>query len=100
MNPSRLNAEFNIDSVGASIGASLGKGYRNAAEAGHAANQSIARRVGDALANVVAYFRRGTVMAELNRMDGRELADLGLSHGNLGRVFDTNFAREHARRGR
>jgi uncharacterized protein YjiS (DUF1127 family) len=90
MNTPRLNAEF--------IG-SLGEGYRQAAEARLAVSQSLARRLGDALAGVVAFLRRGSVMAELNSMNDRELADLGLSRSNLQRVFDRDFAREHARRG-
>ena len=93
MNTPRLNAEFNIGLT------SLGDGYRQAAEGRLAINQSIARRVGNALAGFFAYFQRGSVMAELNSMNDRELADVGLSRSNVAQVFDENFAREHARRG-
>jgi len=91
MNNPRLNAEFNIGSIG--------EGYRNAAEARLAVNKDIAHRLGNALAKMVAYFRRGSVMAELNSMNDRELADVGLSRSNFTQVFDNDFAREHARRG-
>ena len=94
MNTPRMNAEFNIG-----LPISIGEGYRNSAEAHLAVSVGLARRLGDALANVVAWFRRGSAMAELNRLDDRELADIGLSRSNLSRVFDENFAREHARRG-
>ncbi len=94
MNTPRLNADFNIG-----LPASFGESYRNAAEARLAVNQNLARRLGDALAHLVAYFRRGAVLAELNSLDDRELADIGLSRSNLAQVFDSNFAREHARRG-
>ena len=74
------------------------EGYRNAAEAQLAYGQTLARRFGDALAKVVAYFRRGDVLTELNSMSDRELADIGLSRGSLPRVFDADFAEEHRRR--
>jgi uncharacterized protein YjiS (DUF1127 family) len=74
------------------------EGYRNAAEAQLAYSQTLARRFGDVLAKVVAYFRRGEVMTELSSMSDRELADIGLSRGNLTRVFDADFAQEHRSR--
>ncbi len=91
MDTPRLNAEFNIGSIG--------EGYANATNARIAANQDFAHRLGNTLAKAVAWFRRGSVMAELNSMDDRELADVGLSRGNLTQVFDAEFAHEHARRG-
>jgi uncharacterized protein YjiS (DUF1127 family) len=91
MNSPRLNAEFNIGSIG--------EGYRNAAEGRLAVNQDLAHRFGNTLAKIAAWFRRGTVMAELNSMNDRELADIGLSRSNVTQVFDNQFAREHARRG-
>ena len=94
MNSPRMNAEFNID-----LPNSIGEVYRNSGEARLASNLGLTRRLGDALANVVAWFRRGSEMSELSRLDDRELADIGLSRNNLNRVFDQNFAREHARRG-
>lgn len=93
MNIPRMNAEFNIALPSAM------EGYRNAAEARQAVNQALARRLGDALARVVAWFRRGSVLAELNRLNDRELSDIGLSSSNFTQVFDEKFAREHARRG-
>jgi uncharacterized protein YjiS (DUF1127 family) len=74
------------------------EGYRNAAEARLDFNRALARRLGDVLAKVVAYFRRGEVMTELSSMSDRELADIGLSRGNLTRVFDADFAQEHRSR--
>ncbi len=91
MNNPRLNAEFSIGSIG--------EGYGNAAEARRIASQDVAHRLGNALAGIVAWLRRGSVMAELNSMNDRELADVGLSRSNLTQVFDADFAREHARRG-
>ena len=94
MNSPRMNAEFNSD-----IPISISDVYRNSGEAHLAGSLGLARRLGDALANVVAWFRRSSEMSELNRLDDRELADIGLSRNNLNRVFDESFAREHARRG-
>ena len=91
MNTPRLNADFNIGS--------MGEGYRKATEARFAADQQLGRRLGDALAKLVTYLRRGSVMAELNSMSDRELADVGLSRSNFTQVFDPQFAHEHARRG-
>ncbi len=91
MNTPRLNAEFNIGSIG--------EGYRAASEARLAANKDLAHSLGHALAKAVAWMRRGSVMAELNSMNDRELADVGLSRSNFTQVFDPEFAHEHARRG-
>ena len=83
MNTPRLNAEFNIGPI-----TTLGEGYRSAAEGRLALNQTITRHLGNVLARVVAWFRRGTVMAELNSFDDRELADIGLSRSNFTQVFN------------
>ncbi len=74
-------------------------GHQAAAEARLAIGQALARRLADAIANVVAFLGRGTVTAELRRMSDRELSDIGLARNDLGRVFNADFAREHARRG-
>lgn len=42
---------------------------------------------------------RAAVRNELYSMTDRELADIGLSRYEIGRVFDPEFAREHALRG-
>lgn len=42
---------------------------------------------------------RAAVRNELYSMSDRELADIGLSRYEIGRVFDREFAREHALRG-
>ncbi|HSU05050.1 MAG TPA: DUF1127 domain-containing protein [Acetobacteraceae bacterium] len=42
---------------------------------------------------------RHRVMNELARLSDRELADLGMSRYDIPRVFDTEFAAEHAGRG-
>lgn len=47
-------------------------------------------------ARMAAYRERRTVLNELAQLSDRELADIGLSRGNLHRVFDPAFARVHA----
>ena len=44
---------------------------------------------------VEAYRQRRTVLNELGQLSDRELADIGLSRGQLYRVFDPEFARAH-----
>ena len=51
------------------------------------------------LARLAEWQRRRTVIAEMATMTDHELADIGLSRADLGRVFDPSFAAEHARRG-
>ena len=43
--------------------------------------------------------RRMSVRNELYSMSDRELADIGISRYDIGRVFDPEFAREYAARG-
>lgn len=52
------------------------------------------------LADRFARFRaRYAGIAELTRMTDRELRDMGITRGDIGRVFDAAFADEYARRG-
>jgi uncharacterized protein YjiS (DUF1127 family) len=44
------------------------------------------------------YAERRRVVSELSQMSDRELADLGLSRYDIPRVFDPEFAAEHAAR--
>jgi uncharacterized protein YjiS (DUF1127 family) len=76
---------------------SAADGHRDAAEAHVATGQALARRLADALAYVATFFRHGAVLAELRGMSDHELADIGLSRGQVHRVFDPAFAREHSR---
>jgi uncharacterized protein YjiS (DUF1127 family) len=45
-----------------------------------------------------AYLDRRAAVRELSAMNDRELADLGLSRYDVGRIFDPEFAREYAAR--
>ena len=78
---------------------SVRAGHQAAAEARVVVGQALARRLGDAIAGMVAFLGRGAVTAELRRMSDRELSDIGLGRSDLGRVFNADFAREHASRG-
>lgn len=42
-----------------------------------------------------AAMRRRAVIAELNMLSDRDLADIGLTRADLPRVFDPEFVREH-----
>lgn len=42
------------------------------------------------------FVERAAVRNELYSMTDRELADIGISRYEIGRVFDRDFAREHA----
>jgi len=55
----------------------------------------IAQRV----ANIVARNRQVAQAAELRAMTDRELSDIGVSRGDIGRVFTADYARDmrHAR---
>jgi uncharacterized protein YjiS (DUF1127 family) len=48
---------------------------------------------------IARYRERQGVRAELASMTDRELADIGMSRYDISRVFDPEFAREHASRG-
>lgn len=59
----------------------------------------LARRVADALARVLSAPRRRATLAELGALTDRELADIGLTRGELRQVFRREFvvARERSR---
>ncbi len=46
---------------------------------------------------IKAWYARQAVLREMEMMTDRELADIGLSRGDLPRVFDPAFAADHAR---
>ena len=50
-----------------------------------------------AVAAFAAWRRRQAVLQEMAMMTDRELADIGLSRSDLGRVFDPVFATDRAR---
>ena len=50
-----------------------------------------------AAAAFTAWRRRQAVLQEMAMMTDRELADIGLSRSDLGRVFDPTFATDRAR---
>jgi uncharacterized protein YjiS (DUF1127 family) len=47
------------------------------------------------VARLSAYRERRATLNELAQLSDRDLADIGLSRGNLPRVFDPEFARAH-----
>ncbi len=59
-----------------------------------------ARRVAAMLRRLAALPARMAVRNELCAMSDRELADIGINRYDVNRVFDSDFADEHARRGR
>lgn len=65
------------------------------------APRGIFRQIGDGLAFVVesvkGWATKQSTLAEMQTMSDRELSDIGLSRGDLPRVFDTDFANDHAR---
>ena len=54
-------------------------------------------RVRAAVAHLASLPQRRAVMDELSTLTDRELADIGLNRGELGRVFDPRFAQAHKR---
>jgi uncharacterized protein YjiS (DUF1127 family) len=66
-----------------------------------AAAPSLGRRIGDKLAFVAGRVRtfvaRRATMNDMAQMSDRELADIGLTRSDLPRVFDADFAADHAR---
>jgi uncharacterized protein YjiS (DUF1127 family) len=58
-------------------------------------------RIAAALALLVTavrnWFEKHATLAEMQRMSDRELADIGLTRGDLPRIFDAAFAADHAR---
>lgn len=53
-------------------------------------------RIQSMLAGLAALPRRRAVIDELNMLTDRELADIGLSRAELGRVFDPGFQARRA----
>jgi uncharacterized protein YjiS (DUF1127 family) len=55
------------------------------------------------LTHLVGVFRQwrryNQSLRELNRLGDRELADIGITRGDIHRVFDPAFAAEHRARG-
>lgn len=51
--------------------------------------------IGAVLRFVVQYPERARVLRQLHGLSDRELADIGLERGDLGRVFDEDFAAGH-----
>jgi uncharacterized protein YjiS (DUF1127 family) len=66
-----------------------------------AAPRSLGRRVADGLAfaanSVKAWVGKQTTLSEMNAMSDRELADIGLTRADMGRVFDADFVADHSR---
>jgi len=65
------------------------------------APRGLLRQIGDGLAylgqSVKTWAARQATMSELGAMSDRELADIGLSRGDLPRVFDAEFVADHVR---
>jgi len=65
------------------------------------APRGLFRQIGDGLAFVAqgikSWANRQSTLAEMETMSDRELSDIGLSRGDLPRVFDANFVDDHAR---
>jgi uncharacterized protein YjiS (DUF1127 family) len=65
------------------------------------APRGLLRLIGDGLAfaaqGVKAWANKQDTLAEMETMSDRELSDIGLSRGDLPRVFDTDFVVDHAR---
>ncbi len=64
-----------------------------------AARPAFGQRVGRALAAVRTIGQHRAAANELASLSDRELADIGLNRGDLGRVLDPEFAEEFASRG-
>ncbi len=64
------------------------------------ARRGLLRQIGEGLSylaqSVKAWASREATLAELALMSDRELADIGLSRGDLPRVFDPAFVADHA----
>ncbi len=63
--------------------------------------RGLLRVIGDGLAfaanGMKNWVSKHGTLAEMEKMSDRELADIGLSRGDLPRVFDADFAADHAR---
>lgn len=60
------------------------------------ASRGLGQRLGKAIA---ALRGRQAVFNELHSLTDRELADIGITRGDIHRVFDPTFAAEHRARG-
>jgi uncharacterized protein YjiS (DUF1127 family) len=69
--------------------------------AAQAAPRGLLRRIGDGLAfvaqSIKTWSARQATLSEMSLMSDRELADIGLSRGDVPRVFDADFAADHVR---
>jgi uncharacterized protein YjiS (DUF1127 family) len=70
----------------AAIGAAIARGVR-----------SVFRGIGATLHFIAAYPERMRTLRHLQGLSERELADIGLSRGDLGRVFDEDFVATRSR---
>ena len=65
------------------------------------APRGLLRQIGEGLAyvaqSVKAWATRQATLSELGMMSDRELADVGLSRGDVPRVFDPAFVADHVR---
>ena len=65
------------------------------------APRGMLRQIGDGLAFVARVVKtwatKQATLAEMETMSDRELSDIGLSRGDLPRVFDADFVADHAR---
>ncbi len=55
----------------------------------------LSTRIAAAVQWFAALSRRHAVVEELNALSDHELADIGLTRGEIGRVFDRRFAADH-----
>jgi uncharacterized protein YjiS (DUF1127 family) len=71
------------------------------AAAAQPAPRGLLRRIGDGLAfigeSAKNWAAKHATLTQMETMSDRELADIGLSRGDLPRVFDADFAADHAR---
>lgn len=68
----------------------------NASANGWPIASGLITRVAGAITWLAGLPRRRSVLAELSNLSEHELADIGLTRGELGRVFDADFAAERA----
>jgi uncharacterized protein YjiS (DUF1127 family) len=65
------------------------------------APRGLLRRIGDGLASLAQGVRdwtdRQATLSEMGMMSDRELADIGLSRGDVPRVFDADFLADHVK---
>ena len=69
-------------------------GAHGATDRGEPARPALAARLAGAVKWLVELPRRNAVMEDLSLLSDHELADIGLTRGDLGRVFDARFAAE------